>query len=306
MILLVSPSLFAVAVAMLRLKACRLQSVIWVQDLYSLGVVETGQGGHALGSAMRGFESAVLRRATSVVAIHDRFRRHAVEELQCDSERVSIVRNWSHLPTVRVVDRRAVRARMGWAEDETVVLHAGNMGVKQGLENVVEAARLAGTRGSSVRFVLVGGGNQREVLRALGRDVAPLEFIDSLPDDAFQDVLGAADILLVNEKPGVAGMSVPSKLTSYMSTGLPVLASTDAGSVTDTEVRASGSGVSVAAGSAEELLAAAEDLGSDPGRRRRLGASGQLFREDHYDQERAIDRYAQLLEEVAGRRRRSR
>ena len=38
-----------------------------------------------------------------------------------------------------------------------IALHAGNMGVKQGLENVVEAARQADATRSPVRFVLLGG-----------------------------------------------------------------------------------------------------------------------------------------------------
>ena len=35
---------------------------------------------------------------------------------------------------------KAFRAAHGWSHDEVVVLHAGNVGYKQGLENVVEAA----------------------------------------------------------------------------------------------------------------------------------------------------------------------
>ncbi len=58
---------------------------------------------------------------------------------------------------------------------ELVVLHAGNMGLKQGLEQVVDAAALAGRRGSAIRFVLVGDGNQRERIAALGAGVPALE-----------------------------------------------------------------------------------------------------------------------------------
>ena len=35
-----------------------------------------------------------------------------------------------------------MRARLGWRPGQTVLLHSGNMGLKQGLEVLVEAARL--------------------------------------------------------------------------------------------------------------------------------------------------------------------
>jgi glycosyltransferase involved in cell wall biosynthesis len=303
-VVFVSPSLFAVGVALVRAKLTHQPVVVWVQDLYSLGVSETGQGGARIANMMTAMESAVLRRADTIVTIHDRFRRNVIDVLGCRPDRVRVVRNWTHLPERAASDRARVRGRMGWNDDELIVLHAGNMGVKQGLENVVSAARLAGEQDKSVRFVLLGGGNQRDRLVALGRGVDRLEFVDPLPDEAFQEVLGAADVLLVNEKPGVSGMSVPSKLTSYMGTGLPVLAATDSGSVTEEEVRLSGAGVTVPAGDAAALVAAADELRSDPRKRVELGQSGLQFRQRHFDEPSAIGRYAHLLEEVvAGQRR---
>lgn len=297
-VVFVSPSLFAVGVALLRAKVARQPIVIWVQDLYSLGISETGQGGARIARLMASVESVVLRRAHAVVTIHERFQRNVIEKLGCEPERVHVVRNWTHLGDTAPIDREAVRARMGWTGDELVVLHAGNMGVKQGLENVVAAARIATEQGKHIRFVLLGGGNQRANLFSLGQDVEKLEFVDPLPDDEFRSVLAAADVLLVNEKPGVSGMSVPSKLTSYMGTGLPILAATDSGSVTDEELAISGAGVTVPAGDAAALVRAAEGLRADPGKRAELGDAGLLFRKRHFDERSAIKRYAHVLEEV--------
>jgi hypothetical protein len=100
--------------------------------------------------------------------------------------------------------------------DELIVVHAGNMGVKQGLENVVAAARLAATEmpAGTIRFVLLGDGNQRCRLQKEGVGVASLEFIKPLPDWVFRATLHAADVLLVNEKPSRSGcqlMTVKSR-----------------------------------------------------------------------------------------------
>ena len=133
----------------------------------------------------------------------------------------------------------------GWTADEVIVLHAGNMGYKQGLENVIAAASLAGSQRMPVRFVLLGDGNQRPRLEALAARVPAIEFLPPVDEADFPAVLGAADVLLVNERFGVAHMSVPSKLTSYFSTGKPVLAAADPDGLTAAELSAAGAGVVV-------------------------------------------------------------
>jgi glycosyltransferase involved in cell wall biosynthesis len=314
-VVLVSPALFASAVASLRPRrstgAGRKQTrIVWVQDLYSLGITETKQGGPLLERIMHAVESFVLRRADGVAVIHDRFREHVVGRLGVNEHRVRVMRNWTHLAPFRdleATERAAIRSRHGWSAHETVVLHAGNMGVKQGLENVVEAARVADEQGAPVRFVLLGDGARRAALQAGASDIRRLQFIDPVGDDDFAGVLQAADALLVNEMPGLAAMSVPSKLTSYFAAGRPVIAATDAGSVTAGELADSGAGVRVDAGDPAALVAAALDLADDPERARTLGEAGRKYRDEVLGGAQAIDRYADWVaglgraESVAGR-----
>ncbi|TFD49813.1 glycosyltransferase WbuB [Cryobacterium frigoriphilum] len=304
-LLLVSPALFSTAVALSRARLLhrRLPVGIWVQDLYSLGLTETGTGGGRTAALMRRIESATLRHATGVAVIHDRFKLALVRTLGVTDDAVHVIRNWTHLPEPPAVDRAAVRTAHGWAATDTVVLHAGNMGVKQGLENVVEAARLADARGLPLRFVLLGNGNQREALLARARGITRIQFLDALPDADFQATLRSADLLLVNELPGVTEMSVPSKLTSYFSTGLPVLAATDAGSVTAGELQLSGGGVRANAGDPAALVDAVIALAADPGRCQSLGAAGQNYCHENLSQAAALtrfDRWAHCLSDESG------
>lgn len=293
----VSPALLATGVALLKARLAGARTCVWVQDIYSLGIGETGGGGRLAGSVLRRLERRILRSADRVVVIHDRFRRYLVEELRVPAERIEVVRNWAHVDDTLPDRRAAVRAARGWDVSDVVVIHAGNMGAKQGLENVVEASRLAAERGSRVRFVLMGDGNRRDALEALGGN-ANLEFLDPVSADEFMPTLGAADVLLVNERPGLTEMCVPSKLTSYFSTGLPVLAATDAASVTAEELDAAGAGVRVDAADPHALLAAAEGLAADPVRASALGAAGLGFRERHLTTASAVERFAGILDSL--------
>jgi len=309
-VLLVSPALFATAPAMLRARLWGRGSrtpptAVWVQDLYSVGFVETGQGGARSAALMRRVESATLRASDGVAVIHDRFRAVAVSSLGAAAERVEVIRNWSHVDVEPGPAHRAevaeVRSARGWPDGTCVVVHAGNMGVKQGLDNVVEAARLADVRRAPVRFVLLGNGSQRDRLAQAAAGVRSIEFIETLADDEFPRVLAAADVLLVNELAGVNEMSVPSKLTTYFATSRPVVAATAPGSVTAGEIGASGGGVLVAAGDPGALLDSVVDLHADPVRAERLGIAGRAYRDQTLSQDAAIDHYVAWLDGLVRR-----
>lgn len=303
-VLVVSPALFSSGLAMLRARVQLNRPAIgvWVQDIYSRGLIETGTGsGRAAGVVAR-IESMILRSADGVVAIHERFREHIVGSLGVRMGAVAVIRNWTHLPESPTVGREDFRQQFGWGTEDVVVLHAGNMGKKQGLENVINAARIAQARQSPVRFVLMGDGNQRQRLESLAVGVGNLDFVDPLPGSEFQLALAAADVLLVNELPGVKDMAVPSKLTSYFNAGVPVLAATDDGSVTAFEITASGGGVRVNAADPAALVDAAEDLGRNPFAASELGARGLRFSRDTLSESAAVHHYDEFITSLASSR----
>ncbi len=299
-LLFVSPALFstAIGVAAAKIRTPRTPKVVWVQDIYSLGIEETGQGGAGLASFMTRIESATLRAADHVIVIHDRFKGVLVDKLGVPAERITVIRNWTHLKPTATPDVAATRAGHGWGSDETVVLHSGNMGAKQALGNVIDAAREADERGLPVRFVLVGNGSERDRLITAAEGVKRIQFIGSLDDAAFQATLASADILLVNEKEGVSEMAVPSKLTSYFNAGRPVIAATDPTGITAAEVDAAQAGVVVPAGQPALLLEAAWRLRDDPRGADRLGANGLAFRHTVLDESHAVESLAALLDRL--------
>ena len=296
-VVVVSPALLASRVVAARARLQGIPVITWVQDIYTLGV---GQASNGAGSRLIArVERSLADRSERVVVIHDRFRRMFVDGVGTSTP-IDVVRNWSHVPEVSSARRTQTRQQMQWAEDDIIVLHAGAMGAKQGLENVVEAAREATRRGSRVRFVLLGDGNQRQHLESLGPDPR-LEFVDPLPDDRFLDTLAAADVLLANERPGLTEMSVPSKLTTYFATGLPVVAAVDATSTTSDEILASGAGPVVPAGDPVALVDAIESLAEHPHIAAEYGAAGRAYRAANLTPDAALDAFESTLRTVSER-----
>ncbi|WP_434092250.1 glycosyltransferase [Streptomyces halstedii] len=266
-----------------------------VQDLMGAAAAQSGiRGGGRAASAAGAAERYALRDAALVGVIHESFVP-GVRALGVDAGRIRVVPNWSHVPGPSA-DRAATRARLGWPEDTPVVLHSGNMGLKQGLDVLVGLARLA----PHVRVVLMGDGNQRAALRTSAAGLPNVDFLPPAGAAEFPDVLAAADVLAVTQRASVLDMSVPSKLTSYFVSGRPVVASVAAEGGTADEVRRSGAGVLVAPEDPAALLAAVRRLAEDPAASDALGAHGPDYVAHHLSREAGLARFDALLTEVLG------
>jgi glycosyltransferase involved in cell wall biosynthesis len=302
LVLTVSPSLIASAMVIARARMADIPVGLIVQDLYGKGVVETAAMSATMARPAVRFEGAVLSHATGVAMIHDRFA-DAAARMGVAPKRITVIRNWALVETPRAVNTSDVRMKHGWQPKERIILHSGNMGAKQGLENVVAAARLADEQGVNIRFVLLGDGNQRRSLHQSARGVQRIEFKEPLEPEDYRQVLACADVLLVNERPGVGEMAVPCKLTSYFSAGRPVLAATDADGITAAEIRGSGAGVVVPAGDPAALLATAVHLADNLEVGKQIGTSGQHYARRLLSPERALDEYEGWCYRLAGSQR---
>lgn len=299
-VIALSPPLFSTALAVVRLRLMRQRPplLVWVQDIYSLGMAETGEGGDFVQRITRWVERQTLGAADRVIVIHERFAEYVASDIGIDASKIVVLRNWTHLPPSAAVDPPTAKAKLGWPDSVTLAVHTGNMGAKQGLHNIVDAARLADERNSPVHFILVGEGSEKAALEAHGAGISRLTFVDPLDDQDFRLALGAADVLLVNEKPGVSAMAMPSKLTSYFDAGRPVVAATDRGGITASEIAAAQAGVIVPAGDPAALLNAVLMLRGDPEAAAKYGANGRRHREINLGVGQAMDNWQRLIDDA--------
>ena len=245
-------------------------------DLMGKAAEQSGVPGAAsVSRPVRDLELRLARSAVGVGIISDGFRDYLVAG-EVDDAKIHRIVNRNRAPTAPPWTRRdEVRHRMGWLDDEFVVVHSGNMGYKQALDNVVRAAASA-THRKKLRFVLIGDGNQRGELEKLAKrlKVSNLEFLPLVPTKDFDAVLAAADVLLVNQRGSVTDMSLPGKVTNYFAAGIPVVAAVADQSETAKEVRRSGAGMVVPADKPEALLACIEHLATDREAYVRLATAG--------------------------------
>lgn len=158
-------------------------------------------------------ERIILNRTTRIgvltEAMRDILRRQGV------LRPIDVVPIWVDTEFIRPLPRRLT--------ERPVVLYSGNLGRKQGLEQVLGAARVIAADAPDVCIVIRGRGGRKDALRdeASRLGLTNVEFRDLAPRERLNDCLAEADVHLVPQAPDGADFAVPSKAYSIMAAGRP-------------------------------------------------------------------------------------
>lgn len=173
-------------------------------------------------AALRRLERFVYRHAAAIGVISTGFRNNLVGK-GVPGDKITVLTDWADPAVFRPLPADGALAEQVGMGGRFNVLFAGNMGVLQNLEAVLEAAgRLQDL--PDVQVTLMGGGVERERLQALARGASNVRFVDARPASETAPILALADVLLVHLKPSpLMPDSVPSKTFAYMACGKPIL-----------------------------------------------------------------------------------
>lgn len=267
------------------------------QDLVGPALRQTGiEGGGRLAGFAETLERWTTARAAAIGVVTEAFIPY-LADVGVEPARIHHVPNWARLAPPDLTPP-ATRNRFGWLDERQVVVHAGNMGLKQGLGQVVDAARLAASRGDPIRFVLVGGGSQAASLHAAAASLPNFEVLPVQQDGIYASLLSAADVLLLSELSTQLNMSLPSKLTSYLAAGRPILAAVPTGGATALEVQRSGAGIVEPAGHPDRLLAALGRIRGDASLAERLSVAGPIYAAEHLGRGACLDRATRFVSAI--------
>jgi glycosyltransferase involved in cell wall biosynthesis len=284
-----------VAAGIVGKKIARFQRIpfgLIVQDLSGVGAKQSGlPGGGVISKIAHFVEGKALFGANRLVVVSPAIKE-VIAGLGVPEFRVTQITNYSARPISRI-DKISARSRFGWAADDFVVIHSGNMGAKQDLENVMRAADSLHPK-SKIRIYLVGHGNQESNLKTLCQNKRNIAILPAVSDEEYSSLLAAADLLLVNERSTQMEMSLPSKLTSYLYSERPVLAAVPHGGATWKFL--DGVAVLVEAGDPVALANKMEELSRQPEKLAELARRGREFAEAHLSPEVGRKKYLEWVE----------
>lgn len=277
--------------------------VTLVKDLPTEAARSVGMlhGGAAL-HVGRAIEQSAYRLADHVVVISGAFSAY-IQRLGVSSEKISEIPDWADLESIRPAkpDPRT-RLRLGAGPKDVLILHTGNMGAKQDLSNVVDAAALVTTE-RRIRLVLIGDGPDRLKIaeRIAAQNLKNITMLPVQESSEFPGVLCAADMLLINQAPDVIDSVLPSKLLAYMASGRPVLAAVHPMSTTASIVQEAGCGLIVEAGRPQVLAAAIRKIAAEAANlpsMTAMGQRGRAYAEAHYDRGAVFGQWDALLARI--------
>lgn len=265
-----------------------------IQDLSGAGAKQSGlRGGSGISKVAEIIESSILRAADQVVVVSPAMG-DAVLRMGVPAERLTFIPNYA-AKEIHPNDIRTARERFGWDQHVFIIVHSGNMGAKQELENVVEASKLLNSD-SKIKILLVGHGNRENKLKEQVNGLSNIQVLPAVSDEDFPLLLAAADLLLINERATQLDMSLPSKITSYLFSGRPVLAAVPKGGATWKYLN--GIAELVDAGSPADLARVIERLMADQNRRNELARLGHEFAIENLDPNAGRAKYLDWLEKL--------
>jgi colanic acid biosynthesis glycosyl transferase WcaI len=297
----VSPLLQAGLIPALLARRQKIPFIFHIQDLQLDAARELGiLPASTLLQGMARLESLLLRQATAVTTISAAMAGRLAEK-GVARDRLHLLPNWADLEGIQP-GARDQRLRREWGLDaEILVLYAGNLGEKQGLEVILESAGLTAAR-ANIHYLIAGDGavRARLVARAQERGLANLRFLPLQSPARFPALLGAADIHLVVQKRGTADLVMPSKLANILAAGRPFIATalpeTELGRIT----RDSQAGRLVPPEDGQALAAAILQLAEDESGRTRMGQKGRRYAELNLSREAILRRLEDLLYRLTG------
>jgi colanic acid biosynthesis glycosyl transferase WcaI len=290
-IVAIAPSILSTAVARLVATCVRRPLWIHVQDLELEVALATGQlpGGRRTAALLGAVERWALS-GDRVSSISPAMRERLAAKLGRGAA-VFEFRNWADPAVVHRAEAESPYRREWRIGRPHVVLYSGNIAAKQGVELVVEAARLLGWR-TDIQFVICGNGANRAALEGAARGSGVM-IHDLQPTELLGDLLALASVHVLPQIAGAADLVLPSKLPNMLASGRPVIAT--AGEGTGIAGELGGAGLLTPPHDARALADAIASLIDDPTRRAAMGAAGRRLAAARWNKREILEQFGREL-----------
>jgi glycosyltransferase involved in cell wall biosynthesis len=276
--------------------------VFYCQDIFPevAGLLEDFHS-PAINAMLEHLNRFLVRRAVRIITLGDTMTARLVEGKGAEASKITVISNWADTAAIVPSDRHNSFAAAHGLDGKFVVLHAGNIGLSQNLDVVIDAAALLASR-PDILILFIGDGNRKAALETAvaARGLANVRFLPFQPREST-----ALDVRLERRVPGVVeagtrrlhraqqAVSDPGRGTSLRRGG----GSVDRSGGADHAPSLRRDRRTGRCGAARRRDPAA---GRSTDEREAMGARARVASE-LFGRERQVAAHAQLIEQVAGR-----
>lgn len=294
---IVAPAIFCAPGALMIAKAFRIPIIVHIQDFeidaaINLGLLKL----RFLVKLIFKIEKWILNGFDKVSTISDRMK-NLIEIKGVDSAKLFIFRNWVDTKLIFPnYDNNNLRKELGVCPEETLALYSGNIGKKQGLDIIINAAKIILERNIQLKFVICGRGAEYNRLRLKSIGLKNIIWVATQPTERLNELLNMADIHLLPQLSDVADLVMPSKLTGILASGRPVVATAINGTELADAVK--NNGILVLPNDDKGFASAILRLANDPVLRDTLGRNARDFALKYLDSETVLKDFERQLREL--------
>lgn len=274
-IFVVQPPIFCAPTAWLASKLSGATSWMHVQDFEIDAAFNFGFFNSTVARGFMAYHEKWLMRLFDRVSTISNGMRESLLNKGVDAKNIRMVPNWVDVTSIKPLDRPSrLRHVLAISADKIVVLYSGNMGKKQGLELLVEVAFLMSSK-PELLFVFCGDGSERLAIEKRCACLRNVLFVPLQPLDNLNELMNLADIHVLPQRAGAETAVMPSKLSTMLASGKPIVATASVGSEVAKIVE--NCGLRVNYGDTVAMAKAIANLADHPVMRAAFGAQARLY-----------------------------
>jgi glycosyltransferase involved in cell wall biosynthesis len=249
-------------------------------------------------AVLRALVGAYLKRADHVVAIGDRMRDRLIAK-GAPPTRISVIPNWVDTKAITPGPRENAWSREIGLASRFTVMHSGNVGHAQNLDNLVRATTFLRDLDDLAIAIIGFGARHAEVAELAHRlDADKVWFLPYQPREVLAESLASAHLHYVGLAKGLSGFVVPSRVYGILAAGRPIVVAADSDSETAAIVAENECGVVIPPDRPDLLAGVIRDAREGKIDLERMGARGRSYVERHADRDVVLARYRALVDEL--------
>lgn len=189
------------------------------------------------------------------------------------------------------------RKMHGFKENDFIFLYAGIIGIAQGLEIILQAAKAFNSQ-TDIQFILLGSGPEKNKLLTLKQELElnNVTFIETVSKTEMPSVLANVNAAIVPlKKLSLFLGAIPSKIFENLAMQLPILLGVD-GEARELFIHQGKAGIYFEPENCNSLIDAIKGITLNPELAKELGQNGRKFVSKHFNRELIAENfYKQLI-----------
>lgn len=273
--------------------------VIWVQDLWPESLTATGAVSNKFILNAVGKMVEWIYKGCALILIQSSAFFNSIRSFNVPEAKIKYFPNTAEA-LYAPIDSNVNCNGSELLPDGFIVMFAGNIGVAQDFETILEAARLTKHK-ENIHWVILGEGREynkiKEEVERLGL-INTFHLLGRFPMKDMPIFYSKADVMLVSlKKVKIFAMTIPSKIQSYMACARPIIASLDGEGAR--VIKESGAGFAVGAENPTALadaVLAMERMELE--QRSNMGAKGLSYYNENFERSMLLERLDKMMNKL--------